>query len=200
MARPIGPTERISRRLGTNLFLKGERSLGPKTAVTRRPYAPGQHGQSRRSGKLSEYAIQLREKQKAKAIYGMLEKQFRRYYQLASKATGNTGERLLQLLELRLDNVVYRLGLAASRRQARQLVSHGHVKVDGRKVSIPSFTLSPKQTIEVAELKLKAVENEIPVWLRRTSKKSQGEVLAVPKRDEIPSEIEEGLIVEFYSR
>ncbi len=199
MARYTGPTERLSRRAGTNLFLKGERSYGPKSAVARRPYPPGQHGQSRRR-RPSEYARQLSEKQKVKAIYGVLERQFRRYYEEASKGTGNTGERLMQILELRLDNLVYRLGFADSRRQARQYVTHGHVTLDGAKASIPSMQVTPKQVIELAGIERKPSEIEVPAWLRRTGKQLKGELVQVPSRDEIPVEIEEELIVEFYSR
>ncbi len=199
MARYTGPTERLSRRAGVNLFLKGERSEGPKSAATRRPYAPGQHGQSRRSGKRSEYGRQLLEKQKAKAMYGMLEKQFRRYYQLAQRSKGNSGERLLQLLELRLDNIVYRLGLADTRRQARQYVTHGLVRVDGKKATIPSMQLSPKQTVELTKIERTSNKQELPVWVRRTTG-LQGEVIAVPTRDDITTELEEQLIIEFYSR
>jgi len=201
MARYTGPTERLSRRAGVNLFLKGERSLGPKSSFTKRGYAPGQHGNSRRPSKKSEYGRQLLEKQKAKAMYGMLEKQFRRYYAMAQRSSGNSGERLLQLLELRLDNVVYRLGFADTRRQARQYVTHGLVRVDGKKVTIPSMHVSPKQTIELVKIARKRTENEIPVWLRPESKTAfKGEVLSVPSRDEIGTEIEEQLIIEFYSR
>ncbi len=201
MARYTGPTERLSRRAGVNLFLKGERSLGPKSSFTKRGYAPGQHGQSRRPGKRSEYGRQLLEKQKAKAIYGMLEKQFRRYYSLAQRSSGNSGERLLQLLELRLDNVVYRLGFADTRRQARQYVTHGLVKVDGKKATIPSMQMAPNQVIELTKIARKPSTNDMPVWLRPESKTAlKGEILSVPSRDEIGTDLEEQLIIEFYSR
>ena len=199
MARYTGPTERISRRAGQNLFLKGERSLGPKSAMTRRPYAPGQHG-TKRAAKVSEYGKQLREKQKAKAIYGILERQFRRYYDTATRTKSATGERLLQLLETRLDNVVYRLGLADSRAQARQYVSHGHILVNGTKVSIPSFQVSPKSTIALTGITRTPNANELPVWVTRTGSGLEGELLALPDREQISTELEEQLIVEFYSR
>lgn len=200
MARYTGPTERLSRRAGVNLFLKGERSLGPKSSFTKRPFAPGQHGQTRRSGKRSEYGRQLMEKQKAKAIYGLLERQFHKYYKLARRSKGNSGETLLQLLELRLDNIVYRLGFADTRRQARQYVTHGLVKVDGKKASIPSMQMSPKQTIELTKIIRKPAEQEMAVWLRGSAGKLKGEVLSVPVREEIGTELEEQLIIEFYSR
>ena len=200
MARYTGPTERLSRRAGVNLFLKGERSAGPKSSFAKRAYAPGQHGQTRRSGKRSEYGRQLMEKQKAKAIYGLLERQFHKYYKLARRSQGNSGERLLQLLELRLDNIVYRLGFADTRRQARQYVTHGLVRVDGKKASIPSMQISPKQTIELTKIARKPAEQDTAVWLRGTKGKLKGEVVSVPTRDEIGTELEEQLIIEFYSR
>lgn len=200
MARYTGPTDRLSRRAGVNLFLKGERSLGPKNPMTRRNTIPGQHGNARRSPKLSEYGKQLREKQKAKAIYGILEKQFRRYYALATRVPANTAERLLQLLELRLDNIVYRLGLADSRSQARQYVTHGHVRVNGKKLSIPSAHINPGDTVELVHIERKPSTVEVPVWLKRNGTKLSGELLEVPSRDNISTELEEKLIVEFYSR
>lgn len=200
MARYTGPTDRLSRRAGVNLFLKGERSLGPKNPMTRRNTIPGQHGTSRRQPKVSEYGKQLREKQKAKAIYGILERQFHRYYTLATRASADTGERLLQLLELRLDNVVYRLGLADSRSQARQYVTHGHVRVGGKKVSIPSAQVHPESTVELVHIARKTSAVDVPVWLRRDGTKLAGELLEVPGREAIPTELEEKLIIEFYSR
>ena len=200
MARYTGPTERLSRRAGVNLFLKGERSLGPKSSFTKRPFAPGQHGQTRRSGKRSEYGRQLMEKQKAKAIYGLLERQFHKYYKMARRSQGNSGETLLQLLELRLDNIVYRLGFADTRRQARQYVTHGLVRVNGKKASIPSMQLSPKQTVELTKIVRKPAEQDMAVWLRGSAGKLKGEVLSVPVREEIGIELEEQLIIEFYSR
>lgn len=200
MARYTGPTERISRRAGQNLFLKGERSFGPKNALTRRPYAPGQHGPGRRPGKVSEYGRQLREKQKAKAIYGILERQFSRYYEQASASAEDTGTKLLQLLERRLDNVVYRLGLADSRRQARQYVSHGHVRVNGEKVTIPSFQVGAKTNIELVDIERKPSQTEVPLWVKRDGNALKGELLEIPTREQIPLELEEQLIIEFYSR
>ncbi|MGB9846571.1 MAG: 30S ribosomal protein S4, partial [Desulfotomaculales bacterium] len=149
MARYTGSTCRLCRREGAKLFLKGDRCYSPKCAIERRSYAPGIHGQNRK--KLSEYGIQLREKQKARRIYGVLETQFRNYFARAERMKGITGENLLQLLERRLDNVVYRLGLASSRAEARQLVKHGHFRVNGRKTTIPSFLLRAGDVVEVAE-------------------------------------------------
>lgn len=200
MARYTGPTDRLSRRAGVNLFLKGERSLGPKNPMTRRNTIPGQHGTARRQPKVSEYGKQLREKQKAKAIYGVLERQFRRYYSLATRVSANTAERLLQLLELRLDNIVYRLGLADSRSQARQYVTHGHVRVNGKKLTIPSAQVKPKDAVELVHIVRKPSSVDVPVWLTRSGTKLAGELLEVPSREAIPTELEEKLIVEFYSR
>lgn len=200
MARYIGPTEKISRRTGSNLFLKGERSYGPKNALTRRPYPPGQHGPKSRFQKLSEYGRQLREKQKTKAIYGILEQQFRNYYLKAAKTKGATGEKLLQLLELRLDNVVFRLGFADTRRQARQYVTHGHIKVDGKKINIASFQLKPKQAIELSGIVRKPSDLDVPLWLSREGKNLKGKIIDKPTREQIPLDINEQLIVEFYSR
>ncbi|MBI4023227.1 30S ribosomal protein S4 [Candidatus Berkelbacteria bacterium] len=202
MARYLGPRDRISRRIGTNLFLKGERSYGPKNPMTRRAYAPGQHGNKRRGGgKISEYGRQLKEKQKAKAIYGILERQFRRYYDAATRAKSITGERLIQLLECRLDNVVFRLGLADSRPQARQYVGHGHVRLNGKKVTIPSHQVAPGDTVELVHVTREPSALDVPLWMERTGKKAlAGTFLDVPSRDQIPTEIEEQLIVEFYSR
>ena len=199
MARYIGPTERISRRAGVNLFLKGERSNSPKNALTKRPYPPGQQGPNKRQGKPSDYGKQLREKQNTKAIYGILEKQFRNYYRKAAKSKEATGEKLLQLLETRLDNIIYRLGFADSRRQARQYVTHGHVAVEGKKINIPSYSVKPKQTIQL-KLERKLSSSDIPTWVDRDEKKLSGELLSIPNRDQIPVEVNEQLVVEFYSR
>jgi small subunit ribosomal protein S4 len=191
------------------LYLKGERCYTEKCGVSRRSYVPGQHGQGRR-GKPSEYGLQLREKQKARRIYGVLESQFRRYFKEADRRKGITGENLLQLLELRLDNVVYRLGFAASRAEARQLVRHGHFNVGGRKVSIPSYQLSPGEVIAVrpgsrdkgsfkdlAEL----MRNQGTVdWLEADRQALSGKVVRLPAREEIDAPITEHLIVELYSR
>jgi small subunit ribosomal protein S4 len=190
------------------LYLKGDRCYSDKCAVDRRGYAPGQHGQGRR--KLSEYGIQLREKQKAKRIYGVLERQFRKYYKMAEKMKGVTGENLLQLLERRLDNVVYRLGLASSRAEARQLVRHGHFQVNGRKVNIPSYLVDVGDVITVKEksrnskrikeLVERAQDRTVPDWLQIDYEKLEGKVIELPTKEHIDIPIEEHLIVEFYSR
>lgn len=200
MARYTGPRERISRRAGQNLFLKGERSYSPKAGATRRPFAPGQHGPTKRPKKQSEYGKQLREKQKAKAIYGLLERQFRRYYESAAASSEDTGSRLLQLLERRLDNIVFRLGLADSRPQARQYVSHGHIQVNGKRLNIPSYQVGVGETITLTHVERKRTEGESPLWLERASKGLEGKVLELPTREAIPTELEEQLIIEFYSR
>ena len=155
MGRYIGPVEKIERRYGVSLELKGERRLKGKSALEKRPYPPGQHGQRR--GKISEYGLQLAEKQKAKFLYGVSERQFRRYFKEAARMKGNTGENLIILLERRLDNVVYRMGFATTRRQARQLVSHGHILVDGKKVNIPSYLVKPGQKISLKKKKWKII-------------------------------------------
>ena len=208
MARYIDASCRLCRREGEKLFLKGERCYTNKCAVSRRAYAPGQHGQRRK--KVSEYGIQLREKQKARRFYGVLENQFRRYFDMAVKKRGITGENLLQILESRLDNVVYRLGLATSRPEARQLVRHGHFTVDGRKVNIPSYLLKPGEVVAVREKsknspKMKAINEivggkAIPQWLEFDSENLVGKVVALPSREEIDLPIQEHLIVELYSK
>jgi len=190
------------------LFLKGDRCFKDKCAIERRNYAPGQHG--RRRSKVLGYGIQLREKQKVKRIYGLLERQFRLYFQRAAQQTGITGEQLLRQLELRLDNVVYSLGFAASRAQARQLVRHGHVEVNGRKVNIPSYQARKGDVIQVREKSRKneqirqAVETAsgrgIPAWLELNPEQFSGRVLDVPKREDIRLPIQEQLIVELYSK
>ena len=198
MARYTGPKIKISRRFGTKLGLRTN-----EEAFTRRPYKPGQHGPSARRGKVSEYGTQLMEKQKAKYIYGLLERQFHKYYTLAAKAQ-NVGLALMQLLETRLDTVVYRAGYALTQNQARQFVNHGHVMVDGKKVSIPSFEVRPGMKITLdAELSQmvsdqRGSESSVPAWITVTSKAA--EVTAIPVRDQIPQIINEQLIVEFYSR
>lgn len=200
MARYTGPKRRLSRREGVALFAKDTAFIERKGAV-----APGQHaGRSRR--KISEYGIQLREKQKAKRMYGLLEKQFAKYYDLASKKKGNRGQTILELLETRLDNVVYRLGFSPSRAGARQMVSHGHIAVDNKKVSIPSFQVRPGSTVAILTKMLdntqvrKSLENAqtLPEWLER--KATVGKVLRIPSREEMEQGINEQLIVEFYSR
>lgn len=190
------------------LFLKGDRCYTDKCAVSRRSYAPGQHGQGRK--KLSEYGLQLREKQKAKRYYGVLESQFAKYYEMASNKAGVTGENLLQILESRLDNVIYRLGFAVSRAEARQLVSHGHFTVNGKRVNIPSFLVKPGDVIAIADkskntAKIKAVlENTagktIPKWLELDGDNAKAKVIALAERDDIDLQIEETLIVELYSK
>lgn len=200
MARYTGPKRRLSRREGLALFAKDAKALERKGAVP-----PGQHGLGRRR-RISEYGVQLREKQKAKRFFGLLEKQFKRYFEEASKVRGATGLALLQLLETRLDNVVYRLNFAKSRAGARQLVSHGHIKVMGKKVNIPSFPVKVDQTIEISEdlrdnTEVKKSLDEaqtLPGWLDRRA--TVGKVLRMPEREEMEQSIDEQLIVEFYSR
>lgn len=203
---------RLCRREGEKLYLKGDKCFSRKCPVERRQYAPGQHGQARqgRQQKLSNYGVQLREKQKLRRIYGLRERQFRNYMQEALRRRGVTGETLLQLLEMRLDNVIHRLGLASSRAQARQFVGHGHVRVNGRKVDIPSYIVKPGEVIEVAEGArnmpplLAAIEGSggrgLPAWLQFDVNQMKGTVLSVPVRDEIDTDVQESLIVEFYSR
>ena len=208
MARYTDPVCRLCRREGMKLFLKGDRCFKDKCAIERRNYAPGQHG--RRRSKVLGYGIQLREKQKVKRIYGLLESQFRLYFQRAAQHTGITGEQLLRQLELRLDNVVYSLGFAASRAQARQLVRHGHIEVNGKKVNIPSYQARKGDVIQVREKSRKneqirqAVETAsgrgIPAWLELNPEQFSGRVLDVPKREDIRLPIQEQLIVELYSK
>jgi len=208
VARYTGALCRLCRREGEKLFLKGDRCYTDKCAVERRRYGPGQHGQRRR--KLSDYAIQLREKQKAKEIYGVLERQFKRYYHMAERRKGVTGTNLLQILERRLDNVVYRLGFACNRRQARQLVNHGHFMVNDRKVNIPSFLVKPGDIISVreksknlsviAENVAKIEHRGIPSWLEVDTNNLSGKVVRLPTRDEIDIPVQEQLIVELYSK
>ncbi|HID94036.1 MAG TPA: 30S ribosomal protein S4 [bacterium (Candidatus Stahlbacteria)] len=207
MARYTGPSCRICRRESKKLFLKGERCSTDKCALTRREGPPGEVAKRRRA-KESGYAIHLREKQKLKRMYGLLENQFKNYLKIAERKKGVTGEILLQLLERRLDNIVYRLGVAPSRKSARQLVSHGHVLVNGKKVNIPSYLVNVGDTITLKEKskKLALVENalkeerEIPKWLSFDKKSLYGKVLAIPKREDIPVDIKEELIVELYSK
>jgi len=190
------------------LFLKGDRCFTDKCAVERRQYPPGQHGQRRR--KLSEYGMQLREKQRAKAMYGVLEKQFRKYFTMADRMKGVTGDNLLILLERRMDNMVYRMGFARSRSQARQLVRHGHFQVNGRRVSIPSYLVRQGDTVSVVEKSRKktaivesveGVERRgIPEWLMLEKDKFQAKVMAYPSRDQLTMPINEQLIVELYSK
>ena len=207
MARSIDESCRVCRREGEKLFLKGSRCYTDKCALTRRAYAPGQHGQKRK--KQSDYGMQLREKQKAKAFYGVLESQFRKYFEEASRSKEVTGLKLLQILESRLDNVVYRLGLATSRAQARQLVRHGHFEVNGVKVNIPSYLTKVNDVIKVREssqndpiFKQVAEENgrPIPSWLEADVDNKSGKIVAVPAREEIDLPVKEHLIVELYSK
>ncbi|MHB0979588.1 MAG: 30S ribosomal protein S4 [Thermoleophilia bacterium] len=208
MARDTSAQCRQCRREGIKLFLKGERCLTDKCAIDRRAYPPGDHGRGRRR-KSSEYLTQLREKQKARRYYGLLEKQFRNYYKAANQQSGVTGENLLRLLELRLDNVVYRLGFGASRRQARQLIMHGHFLVDGRRVDIPSYRVRPNQVITAVAAKegLKAVIEDatdltasVPAWLQADHDNLTGKVLRVPDRADIDVPVQEQLIIELYSK
>lgn len=208
MARYTDAVCRLCRREGQKLFLKGDRCYTDKCALVRRSYAPGQHGQGRT--KNSEYGLQLREKQKARRYYGVLENQFRGYFELASKRKGKTGENLLSILETRLDNVVYRLGFTMSRAEARQLVRHGHFTVDGQKVDIPSFLVKPGMTVALKESsrsldKFKAsIEanafRQPPKWLEYDAESFSAKVVAMPAREDIDLPIEEQLIVELYSK
>ena len=207
MARYADAKCRLCRREGMKLFLKGARCFTDKCAIERRNYPPGQHGLNR--GKLTPFGIQLREKQKAKRIYGVVEKQFRRYFQMAEREKGVTGENLLRLLELRLDNVVHRLGFAASRREARQMVAHGHFQVNGRKVSIPSYLVKVGDVISLrsgsrqaarVDDNLNAGRGAVPPWLELDPAARRGTVRAVPLRDDIQIPVSEQLIVELYSK
>ena len=208
MARYRDAVCRICRREGDKLFLKGDRCYTDKCAIARRSYAPGQHGQGRK--KMSEYGTQLREKQKAKRYYGLLENQFYHYFELASKMTGKTGENLLKVLESRLDNVVYRAGFAMSRPEARQLVTHGHFTVNGKAVNIPSYLVKPGDVVAIVEksmssdkikgvLEAKASRPALN-WLSVDKNKAQATVVNLPERSEIDLQVEEQLIVELYSK
>ena len=208
MARYIGPKCRLCRREGEKLFLKGEKCYSSKCAMENRPFPPGQHGQRR--ARFSDYALQLREKQKMRRIYGVLEGQFRLYYKEADRRKGSTGENLLKLLEGRLDNVAYRMGFGASRTEARQLVRHNGLTVNGGKVNIPSYQLSAGDVVAVAEkgkaqLRIKASsdmaqQRGIPEWLDVDATKLEGTYKTVPERSELPAEITEQLVVELYSK
>ena len=208
MARYIGPKCRQCRREGEKLFLKGERCFSPACAIDRRAYAPGQHGQNRK--KQSEYGLQLREKQKAKRIYGILEKQFRDYFDMADRQKGITGENLLRLLELRLDNVVYRIGLGRSRTEARQVVRHNLITVNGKKVNIPSYQVKAGDVIaikenaqsyerfkQVAEVTASRI---VPEWIDADLDNLTGTVTDIPSREQIDTQVQETLIVELYSK
>jgi small subunit ribosomal protein S4 len=206
MARVIRPDCSQCRREGCKLFLKGERCTSKKCAIERRPSLPGQHGSSRK--RITGYGIQLREKQKVKRAYGLLEKQFRNYYEEANRMKGATGENLLVLLERRLDNVVYRMGIGASRAECRQIVNHKHITVNGKVVDIPSYSVKVGDIIAIKENKrelemfkdLKGMKIIMPKWLEFNSEKLEGKILELPKREDIDLSIKEHLIVELYSR
>jgi small subunit ribosomal protein S4 len=208
MARYTGADCRLCRREGIKLFLKGDRCYSDKCGVERRPFPPGQAGRKRPRD--SEYRVQLREKQRAKRIYGILEKQFRNYYELATRQKGITGENLLRLLESRLDNVVYRLGFAASRDEARQTVRHNHMLVNGRRVNIPSYRVRPGDVVALADKAkdmsvvkaaiISSARVEVPGWLEVDVEKLQGKVLSLPERNQIDCPVREQLIVELYSK
>ena len=209
MATYRGPVCRLCRREGLKLYLKGERCFKESCAIEKRNFPPGQHGQGRRS-KIIGYGLQLREKQKVRRIYGVLERQFQNYFEKASRQRGVTGENLLTMLERRLDNAVYRLGFASSRAQSRQLVGHGHILVNSSKVNIPSFQIKPGDVVSVKEKSQKvsnitaAVEivggRGVPDWLELDSSNYSGKVLTLPKRDNVNLPVQERMIVEFYSK
>ena len=206
MAKNIGADCRECRREGCKLFLKGERCTTKKCAMERRPVAPGQHGTSRK--KVTEYGTQLREKQKVKKAYGILEKQFRRYYDEAERMKGVTGENMLSLIERRLDNVVYRMGIGSSRKECRQIVNHCQITVNGKTVNIPSYRVKVGDVVAVKENKrelemfkqLKDMKMVMPKWLEFNSASLEGKILALPQRDDIDLSIKEHLIIELYSR
>lgn len=206
MAKLIGPSCRQCRREGCKLFLKGERCTSKKCAMERRPSLPGQHGSARK--RVTEYGLQLREKQKVKRAYGILEKQFRRYYEEAVRMKGVTGENMLSLIERRLDNVVYRMGIGASRSECRQIVNHGQITVNGRRVNIPSFIVKVGDVIAIKENKkelemfkqLKDIKIVMPKWLEFNPQTLTGKVVALPTREDIDLGIKEHLIIELYSR
>ena len=208
MARYTGPVCKLCRREGVKLFLKGQRCLTMKCEIERRNFPPGQHGQRRT--KLSDYGLQLREKQKMKRIYGLLEQQFRNYFALADRKKGITGDMLVQLLESRLDNVVYRIGFAASRRQARQLVSHGHIIIDGRRVDRPGYRLRPGQAVSLRQqshenktvrnnLEL-ALQRGLPEWIDFSLETLTARIVRLPGKDDAGIPVVEQLVVELYSK
>lgn len=209
MARYTGPVCKLCRRQGQQLFLKGEKCLTDKCPVKKRPYPPGAQGQ-RRARKISDYGQQLREKQRTRRIYGVLERQFRKEFELADKQQGPTGENLLRILEQRLDNTVYRLGFGDSRAQARQLVTHGHFDLNGRKTDIPSALVKPGDVVSVRNASKESeyfkivadslARHDTPDWLSLDATNQSGRVVRLPRREEIDMEINEPLIVEFYSR
>lgn len=208
MARYTDASCRLCRREGEKLFLKGSRCYTDKCAISRRAYAPGQHGQARK--KQSEYGLQLREKQKAKRFYGILEKQFSSYYDKASRKKGITGENLLFILESRLDNIVYRLGLATSRAEARQFVTHGHFQINGKRVNIPSYLVKVGDVISLAQKSKESARFDqvldvtngrvVPSWLEFNADNFTGKVVALPTREEVDAPVQEHLIVELYSK
>ena len=212
MARYTGPVCRLCRREGEKLFLKGERCMSPKCSYERRSYPPGQHGKERqfRRGRASDYLMQLREKQKARRIYGVMERQFRTYFERAEQQSGLTGANLLIQLERRLDNVVYRLGIADSRAQARQLVQHGHVMWNDRKTNIPSALVSTGDTVSIRPqsgrktyfrvLRQELDDRRVPRWLSIDGQNLAANILSLPNRDDIDVTVNEQLIVEYYSR
>jgi len=212
MSKYIGPVCRLCRREGEKLYLKGARCLSPKCAIEKRNFPPGQHGKEGqfRRNRSSDYLLQLREKQKARRVYGVLEAQFRRYYRQALKSRGVTGQVMLQMLERRLDNVVYRLGFASNRAQARNLVTHGHFNVNGRRTDVPSLIVEPGDVVEVRpgsqrrpyfrDLKASDEARSVPSWLSAETATLTGKVVRLPAREEIDANLNEQLIVEFYSR
>jgi small subunit ribosomal protein S4 len=215
MSKSIGPVCKLCRREGEKLFLKGERCYTPKCAIEKRNFAPGQHGRTAsrggsRTGRESDFARQLRAKQRARRVYGVLERQFRRYYEVSLKRRGLTGLNLLQILESRLDNVIYRLGFASSRAQARLLVTHGHFTVNGRRTDVPSMLLKDGDEVAIREgsqsltyfkeLNAFAESRTVPEWLNRDIKNLTGVVQRLPERVEIDGSLNEQLIVEYYSR
>jgi small subunit ribosomal protein S4 len=212
LARYTGPVCKLCRREGEKLFLKGSRCLTPKCSFERRSYPPGQHGREKqfRRGRASDYLLQLREKQKARRVYGVMERQFSRYFKRAEQQVGLTGTNLLVLLERRLDNVIYRLGIASSRAQARQLVSHGHIMLNGRKTDIPSALVSPGDVVSVRpesqrkayfkDLRQELDDRRVPRWLIVDAAQLSSNVLHLPAREDIDVTLNEQLIVEYYSR
>ena len=208
MARYTGPACKLCRREGVELFLKGERCLSPKCGAKKKNYPPGMHG--RRRMKHSDYGDQLREKQKMKRIYGLMERQFRNYFVIAARSPMVTGEKLVQLLEGRLDNIVYRIGFASSRTQARQFVSHSHITVNGKKVNLPSYQVKPEDAIAVAEKSKKIhvihtnlealTERGLPAWVEVDPEKLSGKLLRLPTSEEAALPVQEQLVIELYSR
>lgn len=206
MAKYTDADCRLCRREGCKLFLKGDRCISPKCAMERRPVAPGQHGLGRK--KVTDYGEQLREKQKVKRAYGVLERQFRGYYEKATRMKGNVGENMLSLLERRLDNVIYRMGIGDSRSESRQIVNHGHILVNGKSVNIPSLIVKEGDEISIKESKrdlpkfsqLRGIKIVTPKWLEFDSNKMTGKILALPRREDIDLNIQEHMIIEYYSK